>query len=176
MFVYNGLIRLPEKLNKLSNFISGHLKREIRAPLCGRCTNGTGPSIYSIGSQCVSCSKVNILYYLLLQYIPTTIMFLVIIVFRVSIVSAPMAQYVLYCNFLMVNLKANAGFYIISTITNTYVSSFIRVSLILTSLLTFDPLFSVSPPLCISEIYIPALDTIKPNARCSSGHGTLTNL
>ena len=106
----------------------------------------------------------NILYYILLQYVPTTIMFLVIIVFRVSIVSAPMAHYVLYCNFLMVSLKANAGFYINSGITKTYVSLFIRVSLTLTSLLSFDPLLSVSPPLCISEsiseIYIPVFDTL----------------
>ena len=39
---HNGLIRLPEKLSELNSFICGHLKREIRAPLCGRCTNGTG--------------------------------------------------------------------------------------------------------------------------------------
>ena len=162
--IHDGLIRLPEKLSELNSFICGHLKREIRAPLCGRCTNGTGPSIYSIGSQCVSCSKVNILYYILLQYVPTTIMFLVIIVFRVSIVSAPMAHYVLYCNVLMLCSKSNAGFHIISAITNTYVSLFIRVSLTLNSLLTFDPLFFVSPPLCISEsieeIYIPVFDTL----------------
>ena len=96
--IHDGFIGLQDKLSELNSFICGYLKREIRAPLCGRCTNGTGPSVYSIGSQCVSCSKVNILYYLLLQYVPTTIMFLVIIVFRVSIVSAPMAHYVLYCN------------------------------------------------------------------------------
>ena len=112
----------------------------------------------------MSCSKVNILYYLLLQYVPTTIMFLIIIVFRVSIVSAPMTHYVLYCNFLMVSSKANAGFYINSGITNTYASLFIRVSLTLNSLLSFDPLIFVSPPLCISEsiseIYIPAFDTL----------------
>ena len=43
-------------------------------------------------------------------------------------------------------------------------SLFIRVSLTLNSLLTFDPLLSVPPPLCISEsiseIYIPAFDTL----------------
>ena len=162
--IHDGFIRLPEKLSELNSFICGHLKREIRAPLCGRCTNGTGPSIYSIGSQCVSCSKVNILYYLLLQYVPTTIMFLVIIVFRVHIVSAPMAHYVLYCNFLMLCSKANAGFYILSAIINRYALVFIRISLTLISLLTFDPLLFVSPPLCISEsiseIYIPVFDTL----------------
>ena len=162
--IHNGFIRLPQKLSELNNFICGHLKREIRAPLCGRCTNGTGPSIYSIGSQCVSCSKVNILYYILLQYVPTTIMFLVIIMFRVSIVSAPMAHYVLYCNFLMLGSKTITGFYIISDITNIFTLVFIRICLTLNSLLTFDPLLFVSPPLCISEsiseIYIPAFDTL----------------
>ena len=43
-------------------------------------------------------------------------------------------------------------------------SLFIRVSWTFISLLTFDPLFFVSPPLCISEniseIYIPAFDTL----------------
>ena len=162
--IHDGFIRLPEKLSELNSFICGHLKREIRAPLCGRCINGTGPSIYFMGSQCVSCSKVNILYYILLQYVPTTIMFLIIIVFRVSIVSTPMAHYVLYCNIIMLTLKAN-GFYIVSAITNTYyVSLFIRICLTLNCLLTFDPLLFVSPPLCISEsiseIYIPAFDTL----------------
>ena len=161
---HNGLIRLPEKLNELNSFICGHLKRAIRAPLCGRCTNGTGPSVYSIGSQCVSCSKVNILYYILLQYVPTTITFLIIIVFRVSIVSAPMAHYVLYCNVLMLSLKSVAGFHIVSAITNTYALVLIRICLTSISLLTFDPLIFVSPPLCISEsiseIYIPVFDTL----------------
>ena len=161
--IHGRFIRLPEKLSELNSFICGHLKREIRVPLCGRCTNGTGPSIYFIGSQCVSCSKVNILYYLLLQYVPTTIMFLVIIVFRVNIVSAPMAHYVLYCNVMMIFLKTKAGLYIFAT-QNTYASIFIRISLTLDSLWTFDPLIFVSTPLCISEsiseIYIPAFDTL----------------
>ena len=114
----------------------------------------------------MSCSKVNILYYILLQYVPTTIMFLIIIVFRVSIVSAPMAHYVLYCNVLMLSLKSVAGFYIVSAITNTYALVLIGIYLTSISLLTFDPLIFVSPPLCISEsiseIYIPVLTLWQP--------------
>ena len=90
--IHNGLIPLPHNTSQLNGFICGHLKREIRAPLCGRCTNGTGPSIYSFGSQCASCSILNILYYLLLQYAPATIIFSVILLFRFDIVSPPMAK------------------------------------------------------------------------------------
>ena len=75
-------ISLPSKVSKLNSFICDNLNREIGSYHCGRCTNGTGPAIYYFGSKCVPCSAVNILYYLLLQYLPNTIMFLAIIVFR----------------------------------------------------------------------------------------------
>lgn len=107
--IHEGLIHLPRNTNQLNDFICGHLKREVTAPLCGRCTNGTGPLIYSFGSQCVSCSSVNVLYYLLLQYVPSTIIFLVILLFRFDIVSPPIAHYVLYCNLLVVVFRSSFG-------------------------------------------------------------------
>ena len=161
--VNNGLIRLPHNLTHLNTFMCGHLTRELGSPLCGRCTNGTGPSIYSLGSQCASCSRLNILYYLLLQYAPATIIFLAIILLRISLVSPPMAHYVLYCNFVQVFLKA-VGVYTLYASTNTHVMIIIRLLLTLNSLWTLDPLYLLSPPLCISqdfhEIYIPFLDTL----------------
>ena len=159
--VQNGLIRLPHNLTHLNTFICGHVTRELGSPLCGRCTNGTGPSIYSLGSQCASCSRLNILYYLLLQYAPATIIFLTIILFRISLVSPPMAHYVLYCNFMQLFLKA-VGVYALYASTNTHVMIVIRLLLTLNLLWTLDPLYLLSPPLCISqdfhEIYIPFLN------------------
>ena len=161
--VNNGLIRLPHNLTHLNTFICGHLTRELGSPLCGRCTNGTGPSIYSLGSQCASCSRLNILYYLLLQYAPATIIFLAITSLRISLVSPPMAHYVLYCNFMQEFLKT-VGVYTLYASTNTHVMIVIRLLLTLNSLWTLDPLYLLSPPLCISqdfhEIYIPFLDTM----------------
>ena len=162
--VHNGLIRLPHNLTQLNTFICGHLTRELGSPLCGRCTNGTGPSIYSFGSQCASCSRLNILYYLLLQYAPATIIFLAITLLRISLVSPPMAHYILYCNMLQVLLKIIVGFYALYASTNTHMIIVIRLVLTLNSLWTLDPLYLLSPPLCISqdfhEIYIPFLDTL----------------
>ena len=162
--IHNGLIRLPQNLTHLNTFMCGHLSRQLRSPLCGRCTNGTGPSIYSFGSQCVSCSVLNVLYYLLLQYAPVTIIFLGIIMLRITLVSPPMAHYVMYCNIVHFLLKLNAGFYAFYASTNTHVMIVIRIILTLNSLWTFDPLYFLSPPLCISqhfhEVYIPFLETM----------------
>ena len=162
--IHNGHIRLPQNLAQLNTFMCGHLTRQLGSPLCGRCTNGTGPSIYSFGSQCASCSILNILYYLLLQYAPATVIFLVIIVLRITLVSPPMAHYVFYCNIMHMCFKLIAGFSFLYASTNTHVMIVIRVLLTLNSLWTFDPLYFFSPPLCISqhihEVYIPFLETI----------------
>ena len=162
--VHNGYIRLPGNLTDLNMFICGYLTRELGSPLCGKCANGTGPSIYSFGSHCVSCSRLNILYYLLLQYAPATIIFLAIVLLRISLVSPPMAHYILYCNVMHVIMKLFAGFYFLYISTNTYIIIVIRLLLTLNSLWTFDPLFFLSPPFCISqnfhEIYIPLLENV----------------
>ena len=162
--IHNGHIRLPQNLTHLNTFMCGHLTRQLGSPLCGRCTKGTGPSIYSFGSQCASCSILNILYYLLLQYGPATVIFLVIILLRITLVSPSMAHYVFYCNILHVVLKRYAAFYFLYASNNTHVTTVIRVLITLNSLWTFDPLYFFSPPLCISqyihEIYIPFLETV----------------
>ena len=88
----------PIEIGELNTSVCGHLSREAKGPLCGRCTGDTGPSIYSVGSECVPCSPVNVVYYILLQYLPTTLLFLLIPLFRVNITAAPMAHYVLLCN------------------------------------------------------------------------------
>ena len=158
--IVNEHIPLPSKSSELNHFICGNLNRDIGTPLCGRCINGTGPSIYSYGSQCVSCSAVNIVYYLLLQYLPTTILFVAIIVFRFNITSAPMAHYVLFCHILVLVFKSSAGEIANSYHTTTYKLS--SIVLTLNGIWTLDFFYFVSPPLCVSEhmeeIYIPFLD------------------
>ena len=163
--IKDGRIPLPRRSSELNDFICGNLNRDIEGPLCGRCTNGTGPSIYSAGSQCVRCSAVNIVYYLLLQYLPTTILFVVIIVFRVSITSAPMAHYVLFCNDLVFLFRLAVGEFTnqirASPRSLLVIGNFF---LFLSSIWTLDFFYFVSPPLCVSvhmeEIYIPFIDTV----------------
>ena len=164
--IKDGCIPLSNRSSELNHFICGSLNREIEAPLCGRCTSGTGPSIYSAGSQCVRCSAVNIVYYLLLQYLPTTILFVIVIVFRISITSAPMAHYVLFCNALVFLFRLYVGEYanLIHASPHKIISVIGNFLLILNSIWTLDFFYIVSPPLCVSvhmeEIYIPFLDTV----------------
>ena len=160
--IVDGHISLPNKSSELNQFVCGNLNRDIGTPLCGRCANGTGPSIYSLGSQCVRCSAVNIVYYLLLQYLPTTILCVAIIVFRFNVTSAPMAHYVLYCEILALVFKFWAGQFANFHHTTTYTLT--SILLTLNGIWTLDFFYFVSPPLCVSEhmeeIYIPFLDMV----------------
>ena len=156
-----GFIRLPQNLSDLNSFTCGHLHREQGTLFCGRCTNGTGPSVYSFGSQCGSCSMLNLLYYILLLYVPITLIFLAVLWSRYSIVSPPMAHFVLYCNITQAVLKTNLGQYYLFAGTRTLP---VKLLLTLNSLWTLDPFIFLSPPLCISErvheINIPIFDTL----------------
>ena len=162
--IHDALIRLPRNTSQLNDFVCGHLKREITTVLCGKCINGTGPSIFSFGMQCARCSSVNILYYLLFQYVPTTIIFLVILLFRFDIVSPPMANYIMYCNLLVLVFRSNAGIPILQASMNMHTSALVRIVVTLNAIWTFDTLYFLSPPLCISaniqQIYIPLFNAL----------------
>ena len=161
-------IPLPSKVSELKSFMCGNLNREIGSYLCGRCTNGTGPAIYYFGSKCVPCSAVNILYYLLLQYLPNTIMFLAIIVFRINITAAPMVHYVLFCNIIVLIIGFFSGEYsnIMLSLEHkySYIKYILKIFLTMKALWTFDIFLFWSPPLCASkqmqDIYTPYLNTL----------------
>ena len=161
-------IPLPFKVSELNSFTCGNLYRDISFPLCGRCANGTGPAIYYFGSRCVPCSTVNILYYLFLQYLPNTVMFLAIIVFRINITAAPMIHYVLFCNVVVLVFGFFSGECTNITLSlenkYIYIKYIGKIFLTMKALWTFDILLFWSPPLCISEqmqeMYLPYFNTL----------------
>ena len=160
-----NIVPLPLNVSDLNTFVCGSLNREVKGPLCGKCTGDTGPSIYSIGNQCVPCSPVNVVYYLLLQYLPSTILFLVVILFRLNVTAAPMAHYVLFCNLTVFYLKSLLSFYARLYGTSIlFISTLVKCVVTMTAVWSFDPLFFLSPPLCVSrhmeDIYKPFLDFI----------------
>ena len=157
-------MRLPSRVDKLNSFICTKLNRTVGENMCGRCANGTGPSVTSIGSQCVKCSAVNILYYILLQYLPATIIFLLVLLVRINVTAAPMAHYVLFCNAVTVYLRTHFGYYTIFAFNKTAHKYILRAFLTLNAIWSFDPLYFVSPAMCLSphieDIHIPYIDTL----------------
>ena len=154
---------LPGNLSDLNEFVCGNLGREVRGPLCGHCTGNTGPSVYSVGSQCVPCSPVNVLYYLLLQYLPITVMFLVVLLLRLSLTAAPMAHYVLYCNVVVFYCRFALTFYTqLHGTSNTFIVVLVKAMTTLCAVWSFDALFFIAPSICLTnileDIYVPFVE------------------
>ena len=162
-------LQLPKNPLSLNSFMCNHLNRAVENRGCGRCTNGTGPSIGTAGIQCVECSPVNILYHILLRYLPATAVFLLVLIVQIDVTSAPMAHYVLYCNALVVFFQTPSGCLITFAFSTTSYKYIMKVLLTLNSILSFDLLFFLSPPLCVSphmedinRMYIEFLATLYP--------------
>ena len=82
---------------KLDEVMCGPYNR--RGLLCGECKDGYGPAYSSFDLTCANCSSVWSGYtiYLLLQLVPSTLMFVSFVVCRFNIMSGPLLGYVLFC-------------------------------------------------------------------------------
>ena len=97
-------IKLPVNVSILNNYMCGPLNRQGR--VCSECIDGFGPAVTSVGFniQCSNCTDVwyGIPLYLALEIIPVTIFYLVILIFRINITSAPMTSYIMYSQLVII--------------------------------------------------------------------------
>ena len=96
-FLWNGYAELPTNALDLNDFMCGVWNRE--GYLCSKCKSGYGLAIPNVFMNCMQCNFSNgqgWLFYIMLQLIPVLILFLVILVFRVSIAKPPMNALVVF--------------------------------------------------------------------------------
>ena len=90
---------MPGNASQLDEVMCGPYNR--RGLLCGECKEGYGPAVYSLDQKCAKCSspwsKYVISLYILLQVVPTTLIFICLVVLRLDITSGPLLAYVLFC-------------------------------------------------------------------------------
>ena len=75
--------------------------------LCGQCKDGYGPAVYSFSLKCVECGNsshwTRVPLYILIAYGPLTVFLGVIVVFAVSVNSAPLHGWILVCQIVSMN-------------------------------------------------------------------------
>ena len=66
-------------------------------PLCGEFEEGFGPALYSYTLECKKCwgHGAGWLLYITLAVIPTTVLYIIVVVFHVSAHSAPLNAFIL---------------------------------------------------------------------------------
>ena len=99
--LFIGYIRLPNNISELNDYMCGPMNR--KGLLCKDCIDGFGPSVTSLGYKCSNCTDAwyGIPLYLAVELIPITLFYLIILIFKVHLTSAPMTLFIFYNQLIM---------------------------------------------------------------------------
>ena len=99
-----GYIKLPRNLSQLNDYMCGPLNR--KGVVCSECADGFGPSVTSFGYECANCTNVwyGVPLFLVVEFVPITLFYLIILVFQISVTSAPMPCFVMYAQGVVIAL------------------------------------------------------------------------
>ena len=158
----------PCKPDQLNTLMCGDYKR--KGLLCGKCKEGYGLAVYSYDQKCVDCSKLSIGYantvYLMLEFIPVTLFFIIIVIFRLNITSGPLLGYVLFCQYFILDIK---NYIFIYEYMQSHLSAFLKflfyVSVTVSDFWSMNFFKTIMPPFCTSDrmtgIHIEMLSLVK---------------
>ena len=120
--------------------------------LCEDCVPGYGPTAYS--SKCMDCQKRStfsaVARFLTLKVVPITVMFILLMIFRINVTQGPLFGYVLYCQALVITEGQINTFYLLLLHELHSYGWVLQASLFLSSFWAMD--FSLlGGKYCISE-------------------------
>ena len=145
----NGrFIELPVKnASELNDNMCGPMNRKGR--LCSECIEGFGLSISSLMSVCSNCTGAwyGVPLYLFLEFIPITVFYIIILLLRVNLTSAPMVAFVFFSQTIIAGFQ-NFGDHVIFEQTTAY--NWILTVLTLYAFWNLDIFRYIFPPFCVS--------------------------
>ena len=108
-FNKNRTIDLPRNGSELQEKLCGSINRT--GVLCGSCLPGYGPVVNGYTIECHNCSaseaKYNWVFYLLTEFLPVTIFFLLVVLLNVSVTSGPANAFVFFAQVLTTAFKVD---------------------------------------------------------------------
>ena len=142
-----------------------HMKKNI---FCGGCDviNGTkyGPAIYSYGLQCARCNIWYVFWYILLQLLPMTLLYIILFIFKFRLTSPYLFHYIIFCNVVTAIFRFNVHLFLSYMYASNLLRFIAKTVLTIIGFFTLDFFRFVVPPFCIShevkDIAIPFVDMI----------------
>jgi hypothetical protein len=102
----DSFIELPRKTKDLNKFLCENIKRN--GTLCGNCVDGYGPTIHTL--ECVRCDADYMwALYLLSQFLPLTLLFVLVIVLDIRVTSAPANAFIFFAQVLPTVFTLDGG-------------------------------------------------------------------
>lgn len=163
-----GKVQLPRNISSLNDYICMPLNR--KGYLCSECSDGFGPSMIvsmCTDNKCYPCSEswLGIMVYILLEFVPVTLLYLLFFFFQVQITSAPMTCFIMYSQMIVFAFNKSCDEHLLSEIVyskNGSIRSYSKVILTLYGLFNLDMLRYTVPPFCVSSqlkpVHVALLD------------------
>ena len=113
----SDFFNLPKSTEALEDFICVQNRTGV---LCGDCVEGYGHAVNSWEFTCIPCNdtdttrNINIVYYILLFYVPTFFIFVAILVFNIRLTTGPAVGFILYAQIVGLSFTADNGYEIIA--------------------------------------------------------------
>ena len=146
-----GYIRLPDNTSELNDYMCGPMNR--KGLLCKDCIDGFGPSVTSLGYKCSNCTDVwyGIPLYLAVEFIPITLFYLIILIFKVHLTSAPMTLYIFYNQLVMFMTLFLQNKPFKTLVAQNEGSPLLKSTLFLFGIWSLDFIRYIVPPFCVSS-------------------------
>ena len=146
----NLYIRLPKYTSNLTSFMCGPLHR--KGALCGNCEDGFGPALYSYQLECKKCwgHGVGWLMYITLTVIPTTVLYIIVVVFHVSVTTPPLNVFVLFCHLTVYIVRLEPDLYYFVDEIGGFTHVLLKVMLAFCGFWNLDFFRPIIHPFCIS--------------------------
>ena len=140
-------IVLPPNISELNDFMCEHFNRE--GQLCGTCKKGYGPALFTY-YECAECSTKNYGWalYLLLEFLPITVFYLIIVTFQVSAISGPLNVFIFSAQCIAYILNYNN---FIAYASQPWFQVTQKILITVYSFWNLDFFYSVIPPFCLSN-------------------------
>ena len=147
--LFESMLKRNPNVSELNDFMCGHFNR--KGQLCGDCKKGYGPALLT-NYECGACSTKSYSWalYLLLEFLPITVFYLVIATFQVSATSGPLNEFIFSAQVIASTVNASNSF---STAyaTQSWFEIIQKVLITFYGVWNLDFFHSMIPPFCLSE-------------------------
>ena len=146
-------IILPDNISELNDYMCGPMNR--KGFLCSECIDGFSPSFtspdYMACSNCTASRYYGVPFFVLTEIVPTTLFYLMFVLFQVNVTTSPMTCYIFYSQIMMlIATPSGKGSF---QVHNTYFfqNNFDLATYTLYGLWNLDFLRYSLPPFCVSS-------------------------
>ncbi len=151
VFNFDKYVINASSCQELNDAVCGPFNRE--GLLCAKCISGYGPPMHSTNLKCENChddkhSGWLWLLYLLLELVPLTVFYFVVIIFNIRATAPPFTAFIFFCQLFGIIFQVNPSLKVyVEAYSNSILFSLVSI---LINIWNLDIFRYIIPPFCVS--------------------------